>query len=57
MEQNIILCAKFIVELNSDGYYVDREVLEAARELLNDYVSENDCEIDSCDDEDDEDLY
>ncbi len=43
MEQEAVICAKFILDLNRDGYYVDPETLEAAKSILNDYVSENDC--------------
>ena len=46
MEQDAVLCAKFILGMNKDGYYVDPEVLDAAKNILNDYVSENDCYID-----------
>lgn len=46
MEQEALLCAKFILDLNSDGYYVDVDTLEAAKCIVNDYVSENDCSVD-----------
>jgi len=46
MEQEALLCAKFILDLNSDGYYVDVDTLEAAKSIVNDYVSENDCLVD-----------
>lgn len=55
MEEYAIICAKFILETNKDGYYVDPEVLVAAKNILNDYASEYDCDIDM--DEDDEDDY
>lgn len=52
MEQEAILCAKFILDLNQDGYYVDPDVLESAKNIINDYVSENDCDMGEYDDED-----
>lgn len=53
MEQEAVLCAKFILDLNQDGYYVDPNVLAAAKTIINDYVSENDCDMGEYDDEED----
>lgn len=52
MEQEAVLCAKFILDLNQDSYYVDPDVLEAAKNIINDYVSENDCDMGEYNDED-----
>ena len=54
MEQDAVLCAKFILELERDGYYVDQETLTAAKNIVNDYVSENDCSVDVYDDQDED---
>ena len=54
MEQEALLCAKFILDLNSDGYYVDVDTLEAAKSIVNDYVSENDCSVDENWEQDDD---
>lgn len=51
MEQEALLCAKFIMEIYKDGYYVDSDVLTAAKTILNDWASENDCIIDGCDED------
>ncbi len=58
MEQDAVKCARFILSLHNDGYYVDDETLYAAKNIMNDYVYENDCTdgIDG-DDMDDYDSY
>lgn len=43
--ENDVICAKFILELHNDGYYVDNCTLNAAKTILNDYAEENDCEF------------
>lgn len=43
MEQDAVICARFILSLHNDGYYVDKETLAAAKNIMNDYVYENDC--------------
>lgn len=55
MEQEAVLCAKFILDLNQDGYYVNPDVLASAKNIVNDYVSENDCDMGEYDDE--ENIY
>lgn len=46
MEQESVICAKFILGLIKDGYYVDPETETAAKNILNDYAMENDCYFD-----------
>lgn len=43
MEQDAVTCARFILSLHNDGYYVDKETLAAAKNIMDDYVYENDC--------------
>lgn len=43
MEQDAVKCARFILSLHNDGYYVDKETLSAAKNIMDDYVYENDC--------------
>lgn len=54
MEQDSLMCAKFIIDINAEGYYVDADVLIAAKNIINDYVSENDCSVSDYDDCDDD---
>lgn len=46
MEQECVICAKFILGLIKDGYYVDPDTEAAAKHILNDYAMENDCYFD-----------
>lgn len=46
MEQESVICAKFILGLIKDGYYVDPDTESAAKSILNDYAMENNCYFD-----------
>ena len=52
MEHDAVKCARFILSLHNDGYYVDEDTLLAAKNIMNDYVYENDC-TDGVDDSED----
>lgn len=51
MEQESVICAKFILGLIKDGHYVDPKTEAAAKTILNDYAMENDCYYDEDTDE------
>lgn len=56
MEHDAVKCARFILSLHNDGYYVDDDTLFAAKNIMNDYVYENDC-TDGVDEQDITDDY